>query len=148
MKIVFSFRILLKRFDPVSSTAFSSVGFRCDSCPLNQPIFNLKFPQALKKTSLCVFDLYESLKCMLVEFAYAVLIDHVLHRCQLSALVPAHFFICIGSGSIFSLAFFFFFYYLFKVFCQSCTTYCMYVYIHIYIYTHRPLFRYTCSIAW
>lgn len=102
-KIVFSFRILLKRFDPVSSTAFSSVGFRCDSCPLNQPIFHLKFPQALKKTSLCVFDFYESLKCMLVKLANAVLIDHVLHRCQLSALVPAHLFSCIGFGSIFSL---------------------------------------------
>lgn len=46
VKIVFSFRILLKRFDPISSTTFSSVGFRHDSCPLNQPIFHLKSPQA------------------------------------------------------------------------------------------------------
>ncbi len=76
---------------------------------------------------------------MLVELAYAVLIDHVLHRCQLSALVPAHFFICIGSGSIFSLAFFLIIIYL-KFFAKFAQQYCMYVYIHIYIYTHRPLY--------
>ncbi len=84
---------------------------------------------------------------MLVEFAYAVLIDHVLHHCQLSALVPTHFFICIGSGSIFSLAFFFIIIYLkfFAKFAQH--TVCMYIYIFIYTLTGHFI-RYTCSIAW
>lgn len=57
VKIVFSFRILLKRFDLVSSTAFLSMGFRHDSCLLNQAIFHLKSPQALKKQA-CVFSLF------------------------------------------------------------------------------------------
>lgn len=56
VKIVFSFRILLKHFDPVSSTVFSSVGLSHDSCPLNQPISHLK--SSKKKTSLCVFFIF------------------------------------------------------------------------------------------
>ncbi len=82
---------------------------------------------------------------MLVEFAYAVLIDHVLHRCQLSALVPAHFFICIGSGSIFSLAFFIIIYLHFLPNLHNI----LYVCCYIFIYTLTGHFiRYTCSIAW
>ncbi len=74
---------------------------------------------------------------MLVEFAYAVLIDHVLHHCQLSALVPTHFSSALVLEVFFLLHFFY--YYLFKVFCQICTTYCMYVYTYLYIHSPATL---------